>query len=170
VQRLTLEEVERIGELVSELPEYRDNPYLRDERAAELHRIGQSLIGAETDVFVFVRRVTRQEVLVETLQVGRARFALLHSTPPHFGNLGTVRYEGPWKVQSYHRFASPIGLRIGQEIPFELARRLRHGDELRIRGRVVAVPVVTRRSAFNPSFSIIVGNWEVVELMPEKLY
>ena len=164
-ETVTVADIEALGNLVSDLPTYRDNPYLRDQRAAELHRIGQSLVGARTDVLVLVRRVTRLEVLVEVHQVSRARIALLHGMPPEFGNLGTWTYEGPWKVQNFHRFASPVGIRIGLEIPLETARTLRHGDILRLQGQIVAVPIVTRRSAYNPSLSLIVGNWKVVEVI-----
>lgn len=164
IRSLSESDIELLSDLVADLPTYRDNPYMQDERAAELHRAGQAVIGAETDVLLFVRRVTRAEVLGEIQQFGRARLALVHDTPPQFGNLGTWEYEGPWKVQYFHPFISQQSLRIGWEIPLETVRKIRRGDVVRIRGEVINVRVVTQRSAFNPSMSIFVGNWKVVDV------
>ena len=168
VKQVTQQQVVDLGDILRDLPDARDNPFLYDELAANLQTAAHAMVGGETDVVVFVRRVTRREVEVEVRQPGKARYALLHATPPDFGSLGTVDYEYPWRSQSFHLFAEPVGLRIGSEISLELARKLRHADLLLIRGRIRAMPVETRKSVFNPWIHVILADWKVVEVYDES--
>lgn len=161
---VTFEQVAQVDDLMRRLIDARDNVYLRDELAGQLRQMADSLIGSQLDVRVFVQRVTADEVLVETRRDGRTRFVLLHAQPPLLGNLGTIDYVGALERPTFHIFAEPIGLRIGSEIPLELARRLRHADLLIVRGRITAVPLVTDRGAFHPWGAAILTDWKVIDV------
>jgi hypothetical protein len=162
------QQVADLSDLLRDIVDARDNPYVRDDVAAALVSKSQAMVGAETEMVVFVRRVTRREVEVEVRHAGKVRYALMHATPPDFGNLGTVDYEYPWRSQSFHIFIEPVGIRIGSEIPLELARKLRHADLLLIRGKIRAFPVATSPAVFNPWAHVILSDWRVVEVYDEN--
>jgi hypothetical protein len=61
-------------------------------------------------------------------------------------------------------YSKPVGLRIGSEIPLEVAKQLRYGDQLVIDGRIEQLHVWID-SVFNPSSAAIVADWQVVDVL-----
>ena len=86
---------------------------------------------------------------------------LRHAQPPFFGNLGSVWYCGGPSTEFYNQFAKPVGLRIGSEVPLELARRLRKKDQLRISGKLDTVQVQIE-SVFHPRVLTIIADWVIL--------
>ena len=89
---------------------------------------------------------------------------LKHATPPWFGNLGTVWYCAQPSADYWNMLAKPVGLRIGDEITLEMAKKLRKRDVLRVSGRVESMPI-RMTGAFQPRVGAVVVDWKVVEVI-----
>lgn len=166
---IELSHIMELGRGARGLVDLRDNVYARDAEEANLHRYGNRLLGAKVEIRVRVRWVRQAEVFVDLPMTDNpTRLALRHAQPPYYGSLQSVHY-GHKTQQDFQRYTPFVGLRIGSEIPFELARTLRRGDVLVVKGYIDEVELATSRLLFNPTFGVVIGHW-VVAPVPSELY
>jgi hypothetical protein len=160
----TYQELTDFGHAVQSVGEYRDNRYRYDARVAELFQHSQQLENSKIQFTVTVERVTLEEVHVRVDDAGYTRVLLQHKEPPAFGNLRTVYYYGPASTIYYNHFAKPVGLRIGSEIPLEMAAHLRKRDVLQIEGKVGCMRTIIGPT-FDPEAIATMTDWHVVKVV-----
>ncbi len=163
------EQLAALGAAVAAMPYERDNVFRYAERSAELCNLAESLKGRGLEFHAKVARVCPSEVLVEIEPAGKTRIVLMHARPPRFGNLRTIEYGGVPSASRFHIFSAPVGLRIGEEISFEVAKKLRRRDLLVMRGTIDSVPVWID-SVFRPNAVALMSDWAVVDVNPEPTY
>ncbi|MFV1967465.1 MAG: hypothetical protein ACC628_18715 [Pirellulaceae bacterium] len=164
----TYEELASLGESVSGLDRLMENVFAYEEQIAASRQVAESLASAAVQFSVKVQRVTHHQVFVTVPDAGKTRIALRHATLPEYGNLRTVEYCGPPSVQVSRHFARRVSLRIGSEIPMEMAQRLRHGDRIAITGKVESVQVFAETTFCSAAVAII-SDWEVVAVVSSTI-
>ncbi|PQO47733.1 hypothetical protein [Blastopirellula marina] len=159
VELVDMDELYEFGQLAATLATYRPNPYLYQDEAAKLQKIADSLVGREVEFTAGVRNFHRDEVLINVSWAGRTQIAMQHNFMPPFGNSESLVYEpNPRR----NLFVQPVGLRIGEEIPFSLVRKLNVGDGLVFRGKIAAAPTWLGCDMFAPSVGVVITDWRVV--------
>lgn len=158
------EELTDLGEAVHRVDLYRDNFYQFESRVEQLTEAALAMEGGTIEALLIVSRVTPGEVLTEPSDAGRTRMILKHAAPPFFGNLGTVWYPAQPSADYWNMLAKPVGLRIGDEITLEMAKRVRKRDVLRVSGRIESMPI-RMRGVFQPRVAAVVVDWKVVEVI-----
>ena len=159
-------ELVELGDAVRSIDLYRDNFYQHEAQIEQLTNTAIAMEGGTIEVLLVVRRVTPSEVLTEPSDAGRTRMILKHATPPFFGNFGTVWYHAQPSSHYWNMLAKPIGVRIGDEIPLEMAKQARKRDVLRVAGRIESMPI-RMTGAFEPRVAAVVVDWKVVELIQD---
>ena len=162
---VTAEVLVELGEAVTKTEGFKDNHFIYEARVEQLQEVARSLEEGMTEVTAVVLRVTPYEVLVEVPRLERTRIVLKHDRLPEYGNLGSRRYPGPPSTVRGQMFAKPIGMRIDEEISLELAKQLRRGDRLLVRGRIEAMPLMIK-SIFDPFVAAVIADWEVIAYEP----
>jgi hypothetical protein len=119
---LTNATLEEWREELSELYGLRDNEFLYEEASLDFSRRVAPWEGAEAVLNLEVTQVTKEAVICESLRTG----------------LVTIRSGQEPVVPRRDSSAVAIGLRVGDVIPLEVARRLREGDQIAVRGVVAA--------------------------------
>jgi hypothetical protein len=163
-RQIAQEELVEIGYAVHRVDLYRDNFYQYEAQVERLTEAAIEMEGGTVEMLLTVRRVTPGEVLCEPSDAGRTRMILKHATPPLFGNLGTVWYCAQPSADYWNMLAKPVGLRIGNEITLDMAKKLRRRDVLRVTGRVESMPI-KMTGAFQPRVAAVVVDWTVVEVI-----
>ena len=141
--------------------DFLNNVYQRADNLEVLREVARSFEGKPIEIEVTVDRVSHREVILEYRDKGRIRIVFEHLTPPRYGNLGTVYYRGTSGARRANLHSAPFALRIGSEIDLELAKRLRQGDRLIIRGTIGSLPI-KHEGFFNSQGTAIVRDWSVV--------
>ena len=159
-----MDDLALFGEAVAWLPDYRDNIYVYEQREEDLHEFAETFRGARLLIPVRVKKVTRNEVFVEVPKAGKTRIVFQHDALPLYGNLRTVSYCGPPSTARAYLFSTALGIRIGSELPLDVARALRTGDTLVIDGALLETRVRTT-SLFNMETVSIVVDWKAVEVI-----
>jgi hypothetical protein len=160
VRQLSYAQLTAVGKAALDVAYLGDNVFIQREQADAIVRIAEQLRDAQIEFRVRVRRVTEQEVFVEVPSAWPARVVLQHDEPPWFGNLRSRTYCSAPSARLQEFYALPVGLRIGPEIDFELAKQLRHGDLLRVRGRIDAA-LARPGSTFFPPLLVVLDDWNV---------
>lgn len=150
------------GQDVADTESYLDNYFQYEEQVETLTNRATEMAGAAVEVTARVTRVTPVEVFVNVIDAGKMRMVLRHATPPCFGNLGTRWYGGTPSTQRAFLFSKRVGLRIGEEIDLELAKKLRRGDMLYIAGRIEQVEIRIKQ-VFEPFVAAIVTEWKIAD-------
>lgn len=163
----TFQELTDFGHAVQSVVDYRDNRYVYDARVAELFKHSQQLENSKVQFTVTVDRVTLDEVFVRVDDAGYTRVLLQHKEPPAFGNLRTVYYYGPASTVYYNHFAKPVGLRIGSEIPLDMAARLRKRDVLQLEAKIGCMRTIIGPT-FDPETIATMTEWHVVKVVPAE--
>lgn len=164
-RRVEQDELVELGQNVADSDTYLDNYFLYEERVEELTTQALNMAGSEVDVTAKVTRVTPVQVFVDVQDADKMRMVLRHMTPPLFGNLGTVWYGGTPSTQRSFLQSKRVGLRIGEEIDLEVAKKLRKHDLLYISGRIEQVPIRIKH-VFEPFVAAVVTDWKVIEVEP----
>lgn len=159
VELVDMDELYEFGQLAATLATYRPNPYLYQDEAVKLQKIADSLVGREVEFTAGVRNFHYDEVLVNVSWTGRCLIAMQHNYLPPFGNSESLVYEpNPRR----NLFVQPVGLRIGDEIPLSLVRKLNVGDGLVFRGKIAAAPTWLGCDMFAPAVGVVVTDWRIV--------
>lgn len=164
LSHVTVDDLAVLGEALMDLEHYRDNVFLYSERREELLQAATYYVGATVDYVVEVQKVTPLEVIVRVRKAGRTRVALRHDCPPWFGDLRTVWYDGSAATRRINLFTKPVGLRIGSEIPYEMAHDLRRGQLLVVQGYIESSELALE--LFEPLAVIVVGGWSATGVLP----
>ncbi|EAQ80531.1 hypothetical protein [Blastopirellula marina] len=159
VELVDMDELYQFGQLAATLATYRPNPYLYHDEAIKLQAIADSLVGREVEFTAGVRNFDHDEVMVNVSWAGRTLIAMQHSHPPMFGNNETWIYQ---PMPRRNLFVQPVGLRIGEEIPFSLVRKLNVGDGLVFRGKIAAAPTWLTCNMIFPAVGVVISDWRIV--------
>lgn len=159
VELVDVDELYEFGQLAATLATYRPNPYLYHDEAVKLQQIASELVGREVEFTAGVRSFKCDEVLINVSWTGRTQIAMQHNYAPMFGNNETLVYE---PMARRNLFVQPVGLRIGEEIPLSLVRKLNVGDGLVFRGTIIAAPTWLTCDMFAPQVGVVVADWKVV--------
>ncbi|UUO07157.1 hypothetical protein M4951_02325 [Blastopirellula sp. J2-11] len=159
VELVDMDELYQFGQLAATLATYRPNPYLYHDEAIKLQAIADSLVGREVEFTAGVRNFDHDEVMVNVSWAGRTLIAMQHTYPPMFGNNETRVYQ---PMPRRNLFVQPVGLRIGDEIPFSLVRKLNVGDGLVFRGKIAAAPTWLTCNMFFPAVGVVISDWRIV--------
>jgi len=163
--RTDFDELTVFGDAVRHVDEYRDNQFRYEARVRQLGAQAQAFTCATVQFHVQVLRVTHEEVIVRLRDPGETRVLLRHAEPPFYGNLRSRPYHGPYSTLYYNAFAKPVALRIGSEIPLEMAVQLRRRDQLLMQGQIGAMYVCIG-PVFTPRSVATVTNWVVLNVEP----
>ncbi|TWT38911.1 hypothetical protein [Blastopirellula retiformator] len=159
VELVDVDELYEFGQLAATLATYRPNPYLYRDEAIKLQQIANELVGREVEFTAGVRSFKCDEVLINVSWTGRTNIAMQHNYAPMFGNNETLVYE---PMPRRNLFVQPVGLRIGEEIPLSLVRKLNVGDGLVFRGTIIAAPTWLTCDMFAPRVGVVVADWKIV--------
>jgi len=135
------EDLESFGKAVKDLEEIKANKFIYEQRSRELIQLARTFEGKTVRFSAAVLSVTHEEVIITLEDAGKTRVVLRHSQPPFFGDLRTREYSGTPSTQRFHVFVRPVTLRVGSEIPLQLAQRLRHGNQLLLAGQISSMVV-----------------------------
>jgi hypothetical protein len=164
-KRASTDDLAALATAVAGLDEFKDNQFLYEEQSQKLVELGKRFEQSAIDYVATVTRVTKGEVFLAVEDSGKARVVIRHQQPPLFGNLGSVVYGGGPTTNLANVFARPVALRIGSEIPLDVARRLRKDDNIVLRGRIdsleVRIPCV-----FNPYVLAVIADWKIINAAP----
>ena len=163
--RTDYDELALYGDAVRHVYEYQDNQYRYEVRVRQLVDQASAFQCATLQFNVEVERVTKEEVIVRLRDAGETRVLLRHTDPPYYGNLRSRPYHGSYSTLYYNSFAKPVTLRIGAEIPLEMAVQLRRRDQLLMQGQIGAM-YVSIGPTFNPRAVATISNWVVLNVEP----
>lgn len=139
---LTFLDLRQLSALSSEINNYRDNDYLRQEAAEQVRRIADAIPGNQLLWRVTVKQVTWNEVVYGFENPGRVTVAVSPGPDAAFGHSVHARYRnfpGPPSNRLLNLLGAPKTLLIGSQIPLEVARQLRRGDLIDVLGLVTGV-------------------------------
>lgn len=165
--RTDYDELAVFGEAVRDVDQYRDNAFRYADRAQQLVAQSNAFQCASIQFTVEVHRVTQEEVVVRLRDAGKTRVLLRHAEPPYYGNLRSRPYHGSYSTLYYNSFAKPVALRIGTEIPLEMAAQLRRRDRLLMQGQIGAMYVCIGPT-YNPRTVATISNWVVLQVEPAE--
>ena len=136
VQQVGYDDLAALGDAIDARENLKDNVFLFRERSEQIRQQASALPGANISFTVAVTRVTDHEVFLFVPNARETRIALKHDFPPIYGNRHTVRYTGSLSTKVAHVLSKPMTLRIGSQINQDVAKPLRKGDLLVLRGHL----------------------------------
>ena len=165
VRLIGYEHLALLGDAIQTRRSLRDNVDQFEQRGKEIRQHAQQLPGAQLFFTVAVKRVLKDEVILFVPDARETRVLLKHNKPPEYGNLHTVEYSGSLATRFAQILSKPISLRIGSEISLEIAKQLRKGDLLVLRGKLATVHVLL--DVFAPHAVAVISDVAVVQVNPQ---